>query len=148
MQAAINAMIRSPQPAGSPNRQIVFTASLCSFAIVPGYASYAPLKAAIRMLADTLREECLLYDIDVAISFPANIRTPGFEIENLTKPALTVKMEGTAGEESAEDVAKYIIDRLDRGHKFITYEFIGTMMKVSLRIYVDIEYANWDDSSR
>jgi 3-dehydrosphinganine reductase len=79
-----------------------------------GYASCAPLKAAVRILADTLREECLLYDIDVAISFPANVRTPGFETENLIKHALTLKMEGPAFEESTEDVAKYIIECLDR----------------------------------
>jgi 3-dehydrosphinganine reductase len=123
-------MIRSPQPPSSPNRKIIFTASLLSFSVLPGYAAYAPSKAAIRMLADTLREECVLYDIDVHCTFPANILSPGFEIEEQTKPEITKKMEGTAGAETPEDVARKIIARLERGDKMITYEFVGTMLKV------------------
>jgi 3-dehydrosphinganine reductase len=123
-------MIRSPQPPNSPKRKIVFVASLLSFVVLPGYASYSPAKAAIRMLADTLREECVLYDIDIHCSFPASILTPGFEEEEKTKPALTQKIEGTAGAESPETVARYIIDQLERGHKHITYQFLGDLVKV------------------
>lgn len=125
-------MIRSPQPPNSPRRHIVFTASLLSFSVLPGYAAYAPAKAAMRMLADTLREECILYDIDIHCSFPANILSPGFEQEELTKPAITKKLEGTAGAEPPDVVARNIIDRLERGHKHITYEFVGNMVKVFL----------------
>ena len=123
-------MIRSPQPSNSPKRKIVFTASLLSFTVLPGYAAYAPAKAGIRMLADTLREECLLYDIDVHCTFPANILSPGFEQEEKTKPKITKTLEGTAGAETPEVVARAIIERLERGHKHITYEFVGTLLKV------------------
>jgi|SRR5271156_2924417 len=135
-------MIRSPQPSGSPNRKIIFTASLLSFSAILGYASYAPAKAAIRQLADTLREECILYDIDVHCSFPANILSPGFEEEEKTKPDLTRKMEGTAGADTPEVVAQRIISRLERGHKSITYEFTGTMLKVPHFLFskADVEY--------
>jgi 3-dehydrosphinganine reductase len=126
----MNAMIRSLQPPNTPKRKIVFTASLLSFTAMPGYAAYAPAKAAIRMLADTLREECLLYDIDVHCSFPAGILSPGWDEEEKTKPEITRKLEGPGGAESPETVAKAIIDRLERGHKHITYEFVGTMLKV------------------
>ena len=140
-------MIRSPQPPSAPNRRIVFTASLLSFSVIPGYASYAPGKAAIRMLADTLREECVLYDIDVHCSFPANILSPGFEIEEQTKPEITKKMEGTAGAEKSEDVAHWIIERLERGHKMITYEFVGTMLKVASLHQIDIEHVDRNDTT-
>lgn len=123
-------MIRSPQPPNSPKRRIVFTASLLSFSVLPGYAAYAPAKAAMRMLADTLREECILYDIDIHCSFPANILSPGFEQEEKTKPAITKTIEGTAGAETPEVVARNIIARLEKGHKHITYEFVGDMVKV------------------
>jgi 3-dehydrosphinganine reductase len=83
------------------------------------------------MLADTLREECVLYDIDVHCSFPGNMATPGFEIEQKTKPAVTQKMEGASTTEKPEDVAKWIIARLERGHHMITYDFVGTMLKVT-----------------
>jgi 3-dehydrosphinganine reductase len=128
----MNAMIRSPQLPKSPHRKIVFTASLLSFCVIPGWASYAPARAAIRMLADTLREECLLYDIDIHCTFPANILTPGFEVEEKTKPAITKTFEGTAGAESAETVARRIIKKLERGDKHITYGFVGSMLKVFL----------------
>ena len=127
-------MIRSPLPAGSPKRHIMFTSSLLAFSVIPGYAAYAPAKAAIRMLADTLREECLLYDIDVSCNFPANILSPGFEQECKTKPELTAKLEGTAGAETPEHVAKEIILRLERGHKHITYQFVGSLLKVWLNL--------------
>ena len=123
-------MIRSPQQASSPKRRIVFTASLLSFTPIPGYAAYAPAKAALRMLADTLREECILYDIDIACTFPANILSPGFEEEEKTKPAITRTIEGTAGAETPDVVAQRIIDRLERGYKHITYEFNGALVKV------------------
>src|SRR5436190_18145123 len=123
-------MIRSPKSPSSPQRHIVFTASLLSFSALPGYASYAPAKAAIRMLADTLREECLLYDIDIHCIFPANILSPGFQEEGKTKPEITRIFEGTAGVETAETVSGRFITRLERGHKHITYEFVGSMVKV------------------
>lgn len=123
-------MIRSPQPPNAPKRRIVFTASLLSFTVLPGYASYSPAKAAIRMLADTLREECVLYDIDIHCSFPASILSPGFEEEAKTKPALTMEIEGTAGAETSETVARHIIKQLEQGHKHITYQFVGDLVKV------------------
>jgi NAD(P)-dependent dehydrogenase (short-subunit alcohol dehydrogenase family) len=123
-------MIRAPLPADAPQRQIVFVSSLISFTVIPGYAGYAPSKAALRMLADTLREECVLYDIDVRCCFPANILTPGFEVEERTKPEITKKIEGTAASETPEAVATKIIDRLEQGHKHITYQFEGDLVKV------------------
>jgi len=44
-------------------------------------------------LAETLRQELLLYSIDVHIYFPVTIFTPGYEEENKIKPALTLKIE-------------------------------------------------------
>jgi 3-dehydrosphinganine reductase len=123
-------MIRSPQSSDSPTRKIIFTASLLSFSVIPGWASYAPARAAIRMLADTLREECLLYDIDIHCTFPANFSSPGFQEEEKTKPEITRELEGTAGVESTEVVATKVIQRLEKGEKHITYQFVGSMVKV------------------
>ena len=125
-------MIRAPElPPNSPRRKIVFTASLLSFSVVPGWTSYAPARAAIRMLADTLREECILYDIDIHCTFPSNFLSPGFHEEGKTKPEITKVLEGTASIDSTEFVSRCIIDRLERGHKHITYEFVGSMVKVT-----------------
>jgi len=127
-------MIRSPQEKGQPKRKLVFIASLASFCSIVGYTSYSPAKAAVRQLADSLREECILYDIDVHCAFPANIMTPGFEVEEQTKPDLTRKMEGPAGGETPEVVASRIISKLEQGDEHITYEFVGTMLKVLVSV--------------
>jgi hypothetical protein len=143
-------MIRAPQPPGSPRRKLVFTSSLVAFSVIPGYAAYAPAKAAMRMLADTLREECLLYDIDVHCSFPANILSPGFENEEKTKPTITKKIEGSAGADKPDIVAKHLMNHLERGHKHITYEFEGTIIKVPHPMRVgddDVEYDGGDDGT-
>lgn len=123
-------MIRSPQESGSPHRKIVFVASLLSFCAIPGWASYAPAKAAIRMLADSLREECFLYDIDIHCIFPGAMSTPGFAEEEKTKPELTRTIEGRTRVESAETVSQRVIKQLESGHVHITYGFIGSLLKV------------------
>jgi 3-dehydrosphinganine reductase len=103
----------------------------------------------MRMLADTLREECRLYDIDVHISFPANILSPGFEVEERTKPEVTRRIEGAAATETPEAVAKHIIQRLEKGQKHITYQFEGALIKVvSCRINADVEYDVGNDRTR
>ena len=102
------------------------------------------------MLADTLREECILYDIDIHCSFPANILSPGSEQEEKTKPAITKTLEGTAGAEPPDVVARHIIERLGRGHKHITYEFVGSMVKVfpPYNPQLMAEYDVWNDRTR
>lgn len=45
-------------------------------------------------LAECLRSEFQLYDIDIHAYFPGTILSPGFEEENKTKPELTKKLEG------------------------------------------------------
>lgn len=44
-------------------------------------------------LAETLRNELILYDIDVHILFPGTIYSPGYVEENKTKPKITLKIE-------------------------------------------------------
>jgi len=142
-------MIRAPQEPGMPKRKLVFIASLASFCSIVGYTSYSPAKAAVRQLADSLREECILYDIDVHCAFPANILTPGFEEEEKTKPDLTRKMEGPAGGETPEVVAARIIKKLEGGDEHITYEFVGTMLKVPSHLIkqdTELEYDVGDDT--
>jgi 3-dehydrosphinganine reductase len=93
--------------------KIVFVSSLLGYMGIVGYSSYTPGKHALRGefslddtddifetklllgLAETLRSECILYNIDVHIFFPGTIYTPGYEEENKTKPKVTLKIEET-----------------------------------------------------
>lgn len=79
-----------------------FTASTAAFLGLPGYAAYTPTKAATRALADTLRQEVLLYqsrqDIRIHCSFPGTILTESFYREQLRKPPLCKELEGSDGQ--------------------------------------------------
>jgi hypothetical protein len=61
-------------------------------------------------LADALRSELLLYDIDVHIFFPPTMYTPGYEEENKTKPTITLKIEegdpGLSAEQGAQGLLR------------------------------------------
>jgi 3-dehydrosphinganine reductase len=73
---------------------IVLTSSVVGFFAIPGYSAYAAAKHAIRGLAESLRIEFLLYNINVHCYFPATIYSPGFEEEQKSKPELTKILEG------------------------------------------------------
>lgn len=129
--AALNAMVDNPAPPNHPKRHLIFTSSVVAFYTFAGYQPYAPAKAAIRSLADGLRNECLLYDIDVSCCFPGTIYTPGYEQENLTKPELTKIMEGSDEGQTPEQVAKVCIERLEKGEQMITTAFLGSAMRAA-----------------
>ena len=84
---------------------IVFVSSTLGLMTIPGYAGYSPCKHALRGLADTLRCELLLYDINVHIFFPPTMFTPSYEEENKIKPKITKKIEETDGGLTAEQAA-------------------------------------------
>lgn len=60
-------------------------------------------------LADTLTSELALYDIKPHIFFPPTMYTPGYEEENMTKPAITLKIEETDDGLTPEAAAKALL---------------------------------------
>jgi 3-dehydrosphinganine reductase len=82
-------------------------------------------------LADGLRQECLLYDIDVHACFPATIFTAGLEEEQKTKPELTKILEGADEGQTPEAVAVACVKGLERGEKLITTTLLGSAMRGS-----------------
>lgn len=102
--------------AGTKGGRIVFVGSFLALTTFVGYAGYAPGKYALKGksfrntspdyrrglivvsaflpgLADTLRSEFQLYDINVHLYLPAGILSPNYEVENRTKPDITKKIE-------------------------------------------------------
>ena len=57
-------------------------------------------------LAESLRQELLLYNIDVHMYFPATIDSPGYVEENKTKPKITLKIEESDPLSSPDDCAE------------------------------------------
>lgn len=119
----------------TPGR-IILTSSLVGLFSFAGYSAYSPAKHAIRGdvccrhifrslmrvsfvlvcaliitagLADTLRNEFLLYNIKVHCYFPGTILSPGFVEEEKCKPAITKKIEGPDDGLTPEQCAKALI---------------------------------------
>ncbi|KNG85245.1 putative short chain dehydrogenase/reductase family oxidoreductase [Aspergillus nomiae NRRL 13137] len=110
-------------------RKIVFVNSAAAFLGLPGSVAYTPAKSAVRALADTLRFEVLRHNSShttytIHIAFPADFISPGFVLEQDTKPNLTKQIQGTnvatfAELEkkfpSSEEVARGVVARVDKG---------------------------------
>ncbi len=117
-------------------KHIVFTSSIATFMPIVGYSPYSPSKFAIRALSDSLSQELLLYqsicDMRVHTVFPGTIFSPGLETENLTKPAITKKLEESDGGQTPEEVAASSIKGLERGEELITSGAIGLALKAGM----------------
>lgn len=125
----------SPQP--SP-RHIVLTGSTAAFLALPGYVAYTPTKTALRALADTIRQEALMYpqDIRVHCSFPGTIFTDSFYEEQKRKPLLTKKLEGSDNPKdgmTAEAVASATMAGLHRGEFLIPIDFQTKLLLNNMR---------------
>jgi 3-dehydrosphinganine reductase len=91
---------------------IANVSSALGFMGIMGYATYAPTKFAIVGLTEVLRNELKPYGIRLSILFPPDTDTPGFEIENRTKPEETALMSENAKLMTAEDVGEAFVEGL------------------------------------
>lgn len=117
--ASANAMARTNLADG----KIVLVSSTLGLIGLVGYSQYAPMKHAIRGLAESLRSELILYGISVHAYFPGTILSPGLEEENKTKPKITLEIEGQDDGLTPAQCAKGLIKGVERGHFFITTDF-------------------------
>ena len=113
------------------DRHLIFTSSVTAFYSIVGYTPYAPAKAAIKSLSDTLAQEVLLYGDHVKIHtvFPGTILSPGFDNENRTKPAITFLLEESDPEQTPDQVAKNSITGLENGDYLVTVGLLGAAMR-------------------
>ena len=127
-------------PVAKETRHIVYTASTAAFCCLPGYGAYTPTKTATRALADTLRQELLLYrhqqDIRVHCSFPGTIFTEMFFEEQKIKPALCKELEDSDNEAkglSPTAVADKILAGVKQGNFFITMDMDTAILLNNMR---------------
>lgn len=123
------AIRRMKEISPSYSRRILLVGSLLSSLPIIGYSAYSPVKAAVRNLADSLRQECILYDIEVSVYLPSTILSPGYEQENTLKPELVLQMEGMDSVQTCEEAASHCMTGLDRGDFLIANESTGHLMK-------------------
>jgi 3-dehydrosphinganine reductase len=131
-------------PKTPETRHIVLTSSTAAFVGLPGYIAYTTTKVAIRALADTLRQELLMYGEDafkVHCTFPGNFLSDSLISEQARKPKLLKMMDGTDCPEdelrkkvtSSRAVAKKIIRGLEVGKMYITVDFGGQILFNNMR---------------
>ncbi|EQC39556.1 hypothetical protein SDRG_02992 [Saprolegnia diclina VS20] len=94
---------------------IVFIASGAALASYVGYAAYSPSKYAVRGLAECLHSELVGSGVSVHIAYPGQMDTPGYAIENVTKPAECKTIEANDTLHTPEAVATSILRDLQNG---------------------------------
>ncbi|KAJ2080700.1 3-dehydrosphinganine reductase [Coemansia sp. RSA 988] len=112
---------------------IVMVSSVLGLFGLIGYGAYCPAKFAIRGLAEALRVELQAYDINVHCYFPGTIFTPGYDLENLTKPEITKEIEGADDGMTPEKCSAGMFKGLDRGEFGITTDPIGMLLRCGSR---------------
>lgn len=113
---------------------IVNTSSVVGFVGVYGYTDYAASKFAIIGFSEALRSELKRYNIHVAVLCPPDTDTPGFAIENKTKPMETKEISKTAKLMSADDVAKALLDGIKKKKTIILPNFESKLTYYSKRL--------------
>ncbi|KAG9037051.1 3-dehydrosphinganine reductase [Tulasnella sp. JGI-2019a] len=112
--------------------KIVFVGSTLSYMSFAGFASYAPAKHALRGLADTLRNELLLYSTSVHILGAPTMNSPGYVNEMKTKPRIVAEIEGEDGH-PMDKVAETLVSDVARGRNHIAHDLITDLFRVSTR---------------
>ena len=137
-QSLMRRWIKEPDASASRSRHIVLTGSTAAFVSLPGYAAYTPTKTALRALADTIRQEALMYPqgIRVHCSFPGTIFTDTFYEEQKEKPLLTKQLEGSDNPDdgmTAEAVASATMAGLTRDDFLITFDYQTRLLLNNMR---------------
>jgi 3-dehydrosphinganine reductase len=130
----------------SKPRHFIITSSVVAYAGLAGYTPYAPAKAALRSLCDTLHSELNLYngyrrnlnvpssskpsaDIKIHCVTPATITSPGYEEEEKVKHAVTKKLEEGDPQQNEDEVAASSVNQLENGAYLISTTFLGKAMR-------------------
>jgi len=99
---------------------VVLVSSGAGIVGIFGYTAYSPSKFALRGLAEVLRAELAQEAVRVSIVYPPDTDTPQLAAENLIKPAETRAIAAGAKTWRADDVARCILDGVDRNRFAIT----------------------------
>ncbi|KAF2151215.1 3-ketosphinganine reductase [Myriangium duriaei CBS 260.36] len=144
--AALNLFLRPSSSSSTTTtepRHIIMTSSVAAFVGLAGYAPYSPAKAAMRNLADVLRQEVQMYhgarrggkpgaperDVEIHIVFPGTILSPGLEQENKSKHAVTKVLEEGDAVQTEDEVAAAAIKGLEKGEFMVTTQWLGAIMR-------------------
>ena len=112
---------------------IVNVSSIAGFIGVFGYADYGASKFAMMGLSETLRMELRQYGIRVSVLCPPDTDTPGYELENRTKPPETWAIGGTAKLIEPEVVARALLEGIRKERYMILANAEGRLIYLTKR---------------
>jgi len=108
-----------PHMRGRRGGYIVNTSSVAGLIGVFGYTDYCASKFAVIGFSEALRNELKPQGLTVSVLCPPDTDTPGFAIENRTKPEETRAISATAKVLSADAVAEALLDGMRSGRLLI-----------------------------
>ncbi len=117
---------------------MVFTSSDLGFVGLFGWSIYAATKHAVVGFGTSLRHELAPYGVSVQVLCPPATQTPGFDRENLTKPASVRKVEESGGVMAAADVAQVAWARCGRGGALIIPNRSSRLLHALSRVSVGL----------
>ncbi|KAI1133203.1 NAD(P)-binding protein [Nemania abortiva] len=145
--AVLNVWLGSKSAAGNnangssaAARHIIFTGSFVSFYSFAGFTPYAPSKAAVRALSDSLSQEMNLYAaahpelpvVRVHTVFPATMPTQSLDDENAVKTDLTKSLEEGDQILVPDECARRAIAALERGEELVPTSTIIRLVMASV----------------
>ena len=102
---------------------IVNTSSVGGLIGVFGYTDYSASKFALIGFSEALKQEVAKYNIRVQVLCPPDTETPGYKIENKTKPAETLAISASAKLMTADNMATAFLKKLGTKQFFIFGNF-------------------------
>lgn len=109
---------------------IVNTSSVLGFLGMFGYTDYCASKFAILGFSEALRSEAKPHGVGVSVLCPPDTDTPGFAVENLTKPPETKAVSEAGGLMRPEEVAAALIRGMRKGDFVIGPGSAGMLYRV------------------
>lgn len=106
----IPTLILLPHLMAARKGHIANVSSMMGYFGIMGYAAYAPTKFAIVGLTEVLRNELKPYNISFSVLYPPDTDTPGFEVENRTKPRECALISENVKLLSAQEVAEAFVE--------------------------------------
>ena len=113
---------------------IASVSSITGFLGVFGYSDYTASKFAVTGLSEALRSELKPFGITVSVLCPPDTQTPGFDVENLTKPEETKVLSESAKVMTSDAVAKGFIKGIKKGKFMIIPGFDGKLTYLAKRL--------------
>lgn len=114
---------------------IVNTSSMCGFIGVFGYTDYSASKYAVVGFSEALRSEMKQHNIDVLVLCPPDTDTPGYQVENTTKPEETKRISQAAKIMTSDEVAMGLVNGIKKRKFMIIPGFDGKMSYIVKRLF-------------